>query len=375
MRNSCSRWLLVVLALAATASVPAASPAKTKTLPAVVITSRPQHAMIPTGASVELAISLADREGRPLAGELTALLDAKKGTPLPPSATVVLDASGNGRHRFAAANMEPGIHTVELRHAALKTSQTFHIDVLDTSTYSTFEQTAANLSFPALPVHLLFLGDSLTDMNRGQNYVDKVAFWLWKRFGDQATVRNAGVGGDYILRVWDRLNRQPGSYRQEMYEDLFQPPPTHVFFFLGHNDSKLKSASDYKEAVVPLDQFEEKYRLTIQKVQAETKGKARMIVLSATSSVYEITKATAEKRRTAGKAHNLFGKPDALEQFNAIARRVAGQCGAEWLDVYEPTRRCPDKPSLFTADGVHVSNLGNRLLALEILRHLENVKK
>ena len=86
--------------------------------------------------------------------------------------------------------------------------------------------------------------------------------------------------------------------------------------------------------------------------------------------VTPITEATAAKRRADGKAHNLFGKPEALEQFSAIAKKVADEYGAAYLDVYEPTRRHPDKPSLFTRDGVHVSNQGNRLLALEILKHL-----
>lgn len=375
MRGRNSRWFGAVIALLAfsiSGAMQAAPPAKSKAPPAVVIGNRPLHAMIPVGGNFELALSLADNQGRALAGQLAARVDVKKGAFPPPSAaTITLDAPGGGRFRFvAAADMTPGIHTIELRHEATKTVQTLFVDVLDPAAYEAFDSAAAKLHFAALPVHLLFLGDSLTDMNRGQNYVDKVAFWLWKRFGDQATVRNAGVGGDYILRVWDRLNHRPESYRLAMYDDLFRPLPAQVFFFLGHNDSKLTSASDYKQAVVPPEQFEEKYRLAIRKVQAETQGKARVTLLSATSSVYEITQAAAEKRRTAGKAHNLFGKPEALEQFNAIARRLAAECGADWLDVYEPTRRHPDKPSLFTADGVHVSNLGNRLLALEILRRL-----
>ena len=55
---------------------------------------------------------------------------------------------------------------------------------------------------------------------------------------------------------------------------------------------------------------------------------------------------------------------------DAVAREVAAECGAGYLDVYEPTRRHPDKPTLFTADGVHLSNAGNRLIALEILKYL-----
>ena len=368
MKASCLRWFVTatVLLAAVTASLTSAAPVA-KTSPAVTVTCQPQHAMVPAGGSIDLALSLADSEGRPLAGELTVWVNGEKGA----SSTIALDGSGNGRYRFqATAEMAPGIQTLDLLHEVTKTSQKLYVDVLARTAYEELEKAAAKLQFANLPVHLLFIGDSLTDQRRGQNYVDKVAFWLWKRFGDQATVRNAGVGGDYILRVWDRLNGKPGSYRLEMYDDLYRPMPTHVFFFLGHNDSKLKSTTDYKEAVVSPDQFEEKYRLAIRKVDADTQKKARMIVLSATSSVYEITQASAEKRRAAGKAHNLFGKPETLEQFNAIARGVAEECGAEWLDVYEPTRRHPDKPSLFTPDGVHVSNLGNRLLALEILRHL-----
>jgi len=141
-----------------------------------------------------------------------------------------------------------------------------------------------------------------------------------------------------------------------------------VFFFLGHNDSKLKSDTNYTEAVVLPDAFESTYRKALELVKQQTQ--ARLIVLSATSSVYEITKATADKRRELGKAHNLFGKPEALEQYNALARKVAQECGADFIDVYEPTRRHADKPTLFTPDGVHLSNLGNRLVALEVLKYL-----
>jgi len=49
---------------------------------------------------------------------------------------------------------------------------------------------------------------------------------------------------------------------------------------------------------------------------------------------------------------------------------VAVETGADYLDVYEPTRRHPNKTELFTKDGVHVNERGNRLLAVEILHYL-----
>ncbi len=340
---------------------------KSKQPPAVRMVTEPQHAMLPPGGTVDIQVRVLDKAGQPVAGELTARLSdpGQKSEPV----RIALDKSGSGRYRFCATSaMEPGIHTVVFRQATSGAVQNYYVDLLDRSTYAAFEEAAQRVKFSTLPAHLLFLGDSLTDLFRGQNYVDKVGFWLDRVYGKQTTVRNAGVGGDTIVRVWQRLNKEPQTYRAAMYEDLYSPRPTHVFFFLGHNDSKLTSTSNYKTAVVEPAQFEELYRSSLRKVQQDTK--ARIIVLSATSSVYEITEATAAKARARGKTHNLFGKPEALEQFNAIARRVAAECHAEYLDVYEATRRHREKSSLFTKDGVHVGNLGNRLLALEILRHL-----
>jgi lysophospholipase L1-like esterase len=154
-----------------------------------------------------------------------------------------------------------------------------------------------------------------------------------------------------------------------VYDHLFEPEPTHVFFFLGHNDSKVSSLSGYTRHCVDPDTFEEQYRLAIRKVQNETD--AKVIVISATSSMFEICRANADKRRAAGKPHNLFGKPEELEKFNAIAKRVAAELGTSYVDVYEPTRTHPDKQSLFNpGDGVHLTNAGNRFIAYGLLEYL-----
>ena len=331
------------------------------------IRTEPGHAMVPRGGRIDVRVRVLDGSGGPAPGNLTVQTggaDARDEI-----TDLNLDDSGAATYPFhAAPEMETGIQTVRLHHRASGAAHSFYVDVLDRATYDAFDKVVGRIEREPLPAHVLFIGDSLTDMFRGQNYVDKVGFWLGKRYGRKATVKNIGVGGDYILRVWGRLNGEPSTYRLAMYDGIFEPMPTRVFFFLGHNDSKLTSRSDYATPVVLPGEFEEKYRLAIRKVEDETG--AKITVISATSSVYEITEATAAKRRAEGKAHNLFGKPEALEQFNAIAKKVADECGAAYLDVYEPTRRHPNKPSLFTRDGVHVSNQGNRLLALEILKHL-----
>lgn len=207
----------------------------------------------------------------------------------------------------------------------------------------------------SLPAHRVFVGESLTALFPASNYVAKVRACLQAPFGDVVRVTNAGVGGDTITRVQTRLDK-----------DVLQlePKPTHVFLFLGHNNSQLTSSSRYQEP----EDFERQYREVVSRIQ-KTLG-AKVIILSATSSVYDLTKATAAKAAAAGKAHNLFGKPEALEQFNAIARNVATSLGADYVNLYEPTRTHPDKPSLFTPDGVHINDAGNTLVVREVLRYL-----
>lgn len=120
---------------------------------------------------------------------------------------------------------------------------------------------------------------------------------------------------------------------------------------------------------VPPDKFEADYRTVLGKIRAKTK--ARIILLSASSSVFEICPANADKARAANRPHSLFGKPEELERYNAITKRIAAQAGAAYLDVYEPTRTHPDKRSLFDPhDGVHLTNAGNRFIALRILEYL-----
>jgi lysophospholipase L1-like esterase len=154
-----------------------------------------------------------------------------------------------------------------------------------------------------------------------------------------------------------------------MYDGLFQPSPTHVFLFLGHNDSKVSSTSNYTAQAVLPDKFEADYGTVLEKIRAETK--AKIILLSASSSVFEICQANAGKATAANRTHSLFGKPEELERYNALTERIAAQAGAAYLDVYEPTRTHPDKRSLFDPnDGVHLTNAGNRFLALRLLEFL-----
>lgn len=329
----------------------------------VAFTVEPGHPMLPEGGSCDLRFRLL---GTVSAGPVRLFRSPPGGEPL--RQELALGADGVVPFALATSAGTAGLWRLVAADAGSGATAEAWADVLPATEFARFEQASAGMTLPEGRVHVLVIGDSLTDFSRGSNYVDKLAFWLSRRGGDRCTVRNVGVGGDDITRVWARLNQVPGTYRQAMYDSIFEPTPTHIIVFLGHNDSKAKSSTNYTEHAVAPEVFDDTYRKTLAKLKADTG--AALIVVSATSSVYEITQANAAKSQAAGKAHNLFGKPEHLERFNAIAQRVAAAAGATYLDVYGPTRDCPDKPRLFTADGVHLSPEGHRFVALFLLERL-----
>lgn len=281
---------------------------------------------------------------------------------------IKLNAQGMADYSFDTAGLATGLWKLELISDELSASGTAYVDVLPRAVWESFNTAAANANPGAMPAHYLYLGDSLTDFSRGFNYVDQVAYWLQRAHGEQFTFRNAGVAGDIITRVWQRLSGSAKAYRPDAYDGVFDPPPTRVFIFLGHNDSKLTSASRFTQPTVSIEDFENTYAKVIQRLKNSTG--AQVTVMSSTSSVYEITLPMAYEHLASRGRASLFGKPEVLEQFNAVARKVAQENGCDYLDVYEPTRTYPEKPVLFTADGVHLSAEGNRLIALELLKHL-----
>ena len=322
------------------------------------------YMMVPVGQAAEVAVRATAGDG-PTADVTVLLLRRTAAATIREPLT--LDGAGRASCTVQPAE-QAGLYEVGFVSPELGAQATVYVDVVDAETYETFASAAAATAFGDQPAHVLFLGDSLTDQMRGRNYVDQVGFWLRKVHGEQVTVRNAGVGGDYITRVWERLNGSTTVYKAWMYDNLYEPMPTRIFIFLGHNDSKLTSTSDFTQSVVPPADFDATYRQVIAKLREDTG--AGITIISSTSSVYEITLPMAQKLLESRGAASLFGKPEVLESFNAIAKTVAGETACSFLDVYEPTKNHSDKPSLFTQDGVHMTIAGNHLVAMEVLRHL-----
>ncbi|MHB8995506.1 MAG: GDSL-type esterase/lipase family protein [Armatimonadota bacterium] len=321
----------------------------------------PPYMMVSPGATVTLEITARRDDQQPLASILAGIAGTSDQQPL------TLAADGTARYSVAIPAEAPlGLQRVDFISADLGVAATSYVDVVDPKTLDEFAAAAKAAEMQA-PCHLLFLGDSLTDFSRGFNYTDQVSYWLAATKGD-ITYRNAGVGGDYITRMQQRLNGDKTVYRLNAYDNLLSPIPQRIFIMLGHNDSKLSSGSGFTEPVVSLADYEKQFKEVIERLRKDTG--AHITLLSNTSSVYEITKRNADATVAKGKGASLFGKPEVMEQFNEVLRKVAADTGCDYVDLYEPTRTHPDKPSLFTADGVHMTLAGNHVVALELLRHL-----
>jgi lysophospholipase L1-like esterase len=234
----------------------------------------------------------------------------------------------------------------------------------------------------AQPVNILYLGDSLSDFDRGSNHVDRLQAKLDADAPGQFAIHNYSIRGDFIGRLLDRIDGKKGTYALARFDGIWGRQYDWAFVFLGHNDTKTSSASGFASpAVLPKD-VESGYRRLVDILRA--KGIRRIILLSPASSNYELCAANAEKRLAAikagkikkAKAASRFGEPRHMEEFMAAVQGVAKDKGCEFLDVYTAMKALPDKASLLNPhDGVHLSAKGHAYMAERTYEYLKANKK
>jgi len=232
------------------------------------------------------------------------------------------------------------------------------------------EETMANFVAAAdkikhdIPAKILYLGDSLTDFDRGYNHADIVDYFL----GEDVEVYNFAVRGDDIQRIVGRLNGDKTRVPfKERFDGIFDRQYDIAFVFLGHNDTKASSQKNYTEAQITPERQRALYKNLIERLQEA--GVKRIVLMSPSSSNFELCLKASE--RASKKIHNRFGEPKHLEAFDAVLQELAEKYGLEHLDVYYPTLQHPNKAELFNPnDGVHLSVSGHQVIALETLRYL-----
>lgn len=250
-----------------------------------------------------------------------------------------------------------------------ESGQTAHA-YIDKGDTAPFDAVAKNIKLTK-PLRILYLGDSLTHFDIGHNHADKTGYFLNKYNPGKAEIWNYACGGDDIERMVLRLDgKAPGRWK-DRYKDLWNRHYDWAFIFLGHNDTKASSAKNYAEAVVPPAKQKTLYETLIARLKS--KGIERIILISPTSSNFELCKANSDKIE---REHNRFGDPKHLEAFDSVLKELAQQYHLEYMDVYTPMKAFPGKAGLLNPhDGVHLTAAGHDFIALETLKYLSRPGK
>lgn len=258
---------------------------------------------------------------------------------------------------------------IELSASAKGVHATAYIDVENPAEYDKTDAIAKKVKLPA-KLNILVIGDSLSDFYRGQNYIDRLSFWLNKYNPGKASIRNAGVGGDYVRRVEERLaGTLPGArhaYRQNMYDDLFSQAYDLIFIFLGQNDTRSLRTQKFEKPLMPPEQQEKGLRSILDFIGK--RSKARIILISPSPSYAKVFEDRSAKMAP-GAEMVMFGRKELVDQYDAVNRKLCKELNLDYVDILAPMRGASDLKSLYVEDGVHLSPAGGRLIAGELLNY------
>jgi lysophospholipase L1-like esterase len=198
---------------------------------------------------------------------------------------------------------------------------------------------------------IVFFGDSITEQGVKPNgYIMLVKNELNARHPDQEIeIIGTGVSGD---RVPDLVRR--------VAEDVIDPRPAIVVIYIGINDVWHWALQGHQGT--PKDQYESNLREVIARIQY-----AGAKVILCTPSVI------GEKRDGTNPQDAM------LNEYAAISRKIALDLGVRLCDLrkafvdYLKVHNKEDKEKgVLTTDGVHLNDEGNKLVAQEILKLLQD---
>ena len=224
-----------------------------------------------------------------------------------------------------------------------------------------------SLKLTEFPFHrVLFLGDSLTDYDRGRNYADLVKLALPKG----VSCCNAGVGGDYIGRSLERLKGEK-CFASERYDGIFDVKPDLVFIFLGANDTKTGSGSKFTKPMTSPELQYKQYKEFLACLRAKCQPGVRFVFILHTPGFYQDQEQSARRRVLAGKSAARFNEEKHILNYNKVLRQVAEEEGAGIVDAYSPMLQYENRRELFISnDGIHMTLKGHCFMAELLLKHL-----
>ena len=230
----------------------------------------------------------------------------------------------------------------------------------------------------AAPVNILYLGDSLSDFDRGSNHVDRLQGLLDTHQPGAGRIFNYAVRGDYIERLVKRLEGRKGTYELLRYADIWSRTYDLALVFLGHNDTRAYNDTDFAEPFMADEKVRAGYHRLIDILRGQ--GVGRIILVSPASPNFELCCSNAVKslqRIADGKADKKrvarFGDPKLLDGFIKVVRAVAAERGLEYLDFHDRMAALPDKASYVRpTDGVHLTQKGHVWISAREFEYLTN---
>ncbi len=198
------------------------------------------------------------------------------------------------------------------------------------------------------PARIIFFGDSITEaaVHPGGYITQMQAMLMEQKKPDAYELIGAGIGGNKVYDLYLRLEN-----------DVLEKKPDMVFLYVGVNDVWHKKIFG---TGTDADKFGKFYEAMIRKIQA---GGSRVIVCTP-ACIGEKTDCT----------NSLDGD---LNQYSEIIRDLARQFQLGLCDLrqdfanYEATHNPTNAvQGILTTDGVHLNELGNKLVAEVMLREL-----
>ncbi len=220
---------------------------------------------------------------------------------------------------------------------------------------------------------ILILGDSLSDFDRGFNWIDKLAYFLGQPGTCQAEFYNYGIGGDDIKRVSRRFaahfNAQaPTEYFQKRYKDLEKVKYDYIIVFLGQNDTKSSSRSNYSVTFVPQNHWQKYWETLLGNIKKEF-PQAEIILCSPihtdTSRQEKLAAIILQRRNNVWK----FGMEKYMLEYAQCVQNICKKYQIKYIDLYTPSTPLQNK--LFKSeDGVHLNTAGHNFMLKTMLENL-----
>ena len=321
----------------------------------------PEAAVVRPGDTVDLKI-ITGIPGQKLVCDLYCGQTRLAGYSSPLREEITLDADGAADYTFKVSNAASDGMRLAVSDPATGVKKSFFATIVPEVQLARFAAWGRQLEGKK---HILFLGDSLTDYDRGRNYVSIIGTFLPPAW----SFRNAGVGGDTLPRVYARLTGGEVN-RPEMYEHIFTQTPDIICLLCGGNDTKVTFKSGYKKNFTPASTQRKLMENIVQELKKRAPD-AQILLITPLDSYLPYQKSLTGDLAERNVNHNLFGLPGPIAAYSEKLRLTAAANKIDFLDAGTVFRNAADPQVLNVEDdGVHLSLKGHQLMAETVLKKL-----